>query len=236
MEHQKPDVFLRAARHVQFEPVWGGEEDSATPLRAAALVALARVEGPGSLPVLTDALADPAKDVRAAAAVALGAVGTESAGLVLRLKVRVGDGDPDVLSECLGALLTVNPEENLPLVTEFLEPGNAAACEAAALALGRSRLPQALDPLRECWERSHSPGLRQQLLLAVSMLRRPNAIDYLTGLVASGSEATVTAALSALRIHRHDPPLRERVAKLVHERGSSTLQARFERDFPSDAP
>src|SRR4051812_23861780 len=24
MEHQKPDVFLKEARHVQFEPVWGG--------------------------------------------------------------------------------------------------------------------------------------------------------------------------------------------------------------------
>src|SRR5438045_2800605 len=45
MEHQKTEVFLRAARHVQFEPVWGGTEDSAPPLRAAALVALARVEG-----------------------------------------------------------------------------------------------------------------------------------------------------------------------------------------------
>jgi hypothetical protein len=98
MEHQEPDVFLRAARHVQFEPVWGGTEDTAPPLRAAAVVALARVEGSGSLPLLVDALADPAKDVRVAAATALGAVGTEGAGLVLRLKVRVGDSDPDVLS------------------------------------------------------------------------------------------------------------------------------------------
>jgi HEAT repeat protein len=234
--HQKPDVFLRAARHVQFEPVWGGTEDSAPPLRATAIVALARVEGSGALPVLTDALADPAKDVRVAAALALGAIGTGSAGLVLRLKVRVGDRDPDVLSECLVALLTVNPEENLSIVTEFLDPNDPTACEAAGLALGKSRLPQALDPLRECWERSHSPELRQQLLLAVSMLRRPNAIDYLTGLVATGSEATGSAALSALRIHRHDPRLRERIAEIVHERGSPTLQARFERDFPSVAP
>src|SRR3954462_6444766 len=32
MEHQDPVVFLKAARHVQFEPVWGGTEDSAPPL------------------------------------------------------------------------------------------------------------------------------------------------------------------------------------------------------------
>src|SRR5262249_24930734 len=44
MEHQGTEVFRRAARHVQLEPVWGGTEDSAAPLRAAAVVALARAE------------------------------------------------------------------------------------------------------------------------------------------------------------------------------------------------
>ena len=47
MEHQRTDVFLKAARHVQFEPVWGGSEDSAPPLRAAALVALRGPRAPG---------------------------------------------------------------------------------------------------------------------------------------------------------------------------------------------
>jgi HEAT repeat protein len=231
MEHPKPDVFLRAARHVQFEPVWGGTEDSAPPLRAAAIVALGRVEGSSSLPLLVDAMADPAKDVRVAAALALGAVGTESAGLVLRLKVRVGDRDPDVLSECLGGLLTFDPKENLPIVTEFLDPSNAAACEAAAMALGKSRLPEALDPLKGCWQRSHSAELRQHVFLAIAILRRPAAIDYLMELVASEPEPTAIAALSALRIYKDDPRLRERIARLVHERESPTLQAGLDRDF-----
>jgi hypothetical protein len=61
-------------------------------------------------------------------------------------------------------------------------------------------------------------------------------MDYLTGLVASETEATVIDALSALKIHKHDPRLHERVAKLVHARGSPTLQARFDRDFRLDAP
>src|SRR5438270_268976 len=117
--------------------------------------------------------------VAAAAALALGAVGAESAGLILRLKVRVGDRDPDVLSECLGGLLTVDPKENLPIVTEFLDPSNAAACEAAAMALGKSRLAEALDPLRGCLGRCHSAELRQHILLAVAILRRPAAIDFL---------------------------------------------------------
>src|SRR3954468_9723501 len=140
MEHQRTDVFHKAARHVQFEPVWGGQEDSAPPLRAAALVALARAEGTSSLPVLVDAMADPARDVRIASAVALGAVGSEAAGLVLRLKVRLGDKDPDVVSECLGGLLAVDATASLPLVSEFLDPADPPGCEAAAMALGRSRL------------------------------------------------------------------------------------------------
>jgi HEAT repeat protein len=235
MEHQDPEVFLKAARHVQPEPVWGGTEDSAPPLRAAALVALARAEGTGSLPILVDALADPARDVRIAAAVALGAVGTEGAGLVLRLKVRLGDSDPEVLSECLGGLLAVDPEANLPLVAESLDPGDAVACEAAAMALGRSRLAEALEPLRDCWQRSHSAELRQHVLLAIAILRRPPAIDFLAGLVASGPEPDAIAALSALRIYKEDRRLGERVAGLVGGRKSTRLQAAFDRDFGSGA-
>jgi HEAT repeat protein len=234
MEHQEPDVFEKAARHVQFEPVWGGSEDSAPPLRAAAVIALSRIEGSRGLPLLVDALTDPAKDVRIAAALALGGIGTESAGLILRLKARLGDSDADVLSECLGALLAVDPRENLALVSGFLEPMKADQCEAAALALGKSRLAEALDPLKACFERAHSAELRQQLLLAIGILRQPAATDFLLELIASGSEPTAFAALSVLKIYKHDPHLRARIAKLVGEKGSRTLQARFERDFRTD--
>jgi hypothetical protein len=234
MEHPQPDVFRKAASHVQFEPVWGGSEDSAPPLRAAAVIALARIEGSRSLPVLVEAMTDPARDVRIAAAVAMGAVGSEAAGLLLRLKARIGDRDTEVLSECLSGLLAVDPKEYLPFVSEFLEPGNAAKCEAAALALGKSRLLEALEPLKACWPRSHSAEVIQQVLLAIAMLRLPIATDYLLQLVASESEASAAAALSALKIHNYDPRLRQRIAKVLDERGSPTLQARFDRDFRSD--
>ena len=179
-------------------------------------------------------MADPAKDVRIAAAVALGAVGGESASLVLRLKVRLGDKDPEVFSESLGGLLAVNPKENLRLVTEFLEPSNTVACEAAALALGNSRLPEALDPLKECWLRSRDSELGEHLLLAIALLRRPNATDYLLELVASNTEETAIAVLSTLKIYKNDPHLRDRIAKLVHERKSGELQTFFDRAFRLD--
>jgi hypothetical protein len=130
----------------------------------------------------------------------------------------------------------MDPKQNLALVVEFLEPSDPAACEAAALALGRSRLPEALDPLTACWPRSHSAELRQHVLLAVAILRRPAAVEYLMGLVASEEEPTAIAALSALRIFKGDPRLRERIAQLVQERGSPKLRACFDRNFGPGQP
>src|SRR4051794_34031327 len=177
-------------------------------------------------------MADPAKEVRIASAVALGAVGSEAAGLVLRLKVRLGDRDPDVFSECLGGLLAVDAAANLPIVTGYLDLADPPACEAAAMALGRSRLAEALGPLKGCLRRCRAADLRQQLLLAIAILRRPDATDYLIELVATAEEETTAgAALSALRIYREDPRLRERVAEAVRERGSPKVQAAFGREF-----
>ncbi|QDV33335.1 HEAT repeat domain-containing protein [Tautonia plasticadhaerens] len=231
LEHQETGVYRKAATHVQLEPVWGGTEDSAPPLRAAALVALARAEGVRSLPMLVDAMADPDRDARIAAAVALGAVGSEAAGLVLRLKARLGDRDPDVLSECLGGLLAVEAGENLPLVADYLDPANPFACEAAAMALGKSRLPEAFEPLADCWRRAHSFELKRHLLLALAILRRPAALDLLAEIVATAEEPDSAAALSALGIYKDDPRLRDRIAGIVAERESPTLQTAFRRAF-----
>jgi hypothetical protein len=170
------------------------------------------------------------------AAVALGAVGTEAAGLVLRLKIRVGDKDPDVLSECLGALLAIDPVENLALVAGFLDPSDPAVCEAAALALGRSRLPGALEPLKACSPRCHSLELRQQVLLSIAILRRPGANDYLMELIASEDEPTAIAALWTLRIFKDDPRLRAQLAELVRSQRSPKLLAGFDRDFGPGEP
>ena len=234
MEHQRPDVFEKAARFVQLEPVWGGTEDSAPPLRAAAIIALARIVGSSSLPLLVNAMLDPSRDVRIATAQALGYIGNESAGLVLRFKARTGDRDPDVLSECFSGLLEVDPHANLSFVSEYLDEDQPAQCEAAALALGKSRLPEALAQLGACWQRCGPSETGRQVLLAIAMLRLPAAIDYLLELVASDSEKEASAAMSALEIHNYDPRLRERLAQIVLKANHRTLQAQFDRDFRSD--
>jgi HEAT repeats len=231
LEHGAPGVFLTAARHVQLEPVWGGSEDTAAPLRAAALLALARIDVDGLLTILVDALVDPQKDVRIAAAQALGYHGSEPAGLILRLKARLGDREPEVFSECLSGLLACAPKENFPLVSGYLDLDDIPVREAAILALGRSRLPEAFEALSAFWNRKPPVVLRETVLLAMVMLRLPAATEFLVELVATGPEAAALAALSALKIHSHDSRLRQRIAEVIQQRNAPALRARFEKDF-----
>jgi HEAT repeat protein len=233
LEHEETALFLRAARQVQFEPVWGGSEDTAAPLRAAAIMALLRLDYHGLLPLLVDSLVDPQKDVRNAAAQALGHHGSEPARLLLRLKARVGDKDPEVISECLSGLLTGSPKEALPFVSEFLDSADASVQEAAILALGRSRLPEAFDLLKAC-RQSHPIGLNEEIFLAMAMLRLPVATDFLLEIVATDGEKSASEALSAILIYRYDPVLRQRIAEAVQKSGSRALKAKLERASGSD--
>jgi hypothetical protein len=229
LEHEGPEIFLNALKHVQFEPVWGGQEDSAAPLRAAAIIALARIGYHAFLPLLIDAVVDPQKDGRIAAVQALGDHGTEAAGLLLRLKARVGDIEADVVSECLLGLLSASPKESLPFVAEFLESAAEATTEAAIMALGRSRLPEAFDLLRSFGQK-HPIATNDTIYLAIAMLRLPAANEFLLETIATGPEKCASSALSALWIYRHDPNLRQRINQAVQLSSSSTLRARVAHD------
>ena len=171
--------------------------------------------------------------MRIAAAQALGNHGSEPANLLLRLKAAPGDKDADVLSECLSGLLACSPTQNLPLVVQFLDSGETATCEAAILALGRSRLPEAFALLKACRLR-HPIGLNEEIFLAMAMLRLPVATDYLLELVATPGETSALAALSALMIYGYDPALRERIADAVQKGGSPALRAKFDRASKTD--
>src|SRR5262249_11165043 len=138
-EYAEEDLFWRGARYVQLEPVWGGSQDTAANLRVACAFGLVRVHARGVITYLVDLLCDPEKPARAGAAQALAYSETEAAGLLLRFKARVGDSEPEVISECFGGLLKLAPEESVPFVAEFLTSPDSAVQEAAILALGDSR-------------------------------------------------------------------------------------------------
>jgi HEAT repeat protein len=231
LEYAEEEVFWRGARYVQFEPVWGGERDTAAPLRVSCAFSLVRIHVRDALPLLADLLSDPEKDARLGAAQALAYSETEAAGLLLRLKARLGDAEPEVTSECFTGLLKLNPEEGVAFVAEFLESGNAAVQEAALLALGDSRRPRAFDVLRRFWEKSVDADLQETILMALSLLRLPAATDFLVGLVETSTRSVAAAALTALALQRYDARLCERVAVILGRNGYEALQGHFQERF-----
>ena len=83
------------------------------------------------------------------------------------------------------------------------------------LALGRSRLPEAFEALKACWQRQPPATLRETTLLALAMLRLPPATDFLVELLETVPETTALAVLSALKVQAHDPKLGERLKDIV---------------------
>jgi HEAT repeat protein len=150
------------------------------------------------------------------------------AGLLLRLKARVGDQEPDVISECLTGILELAGEQGLPFVAEFLNVEHESVQHAALLALGSSRKPAAFEILKQfaekCSERFHEVAYT-----ALALLRLPAATDYLLSLLADKSRGA--AALDALAVHRYDQRVREQAAAEVAKSGDKKLQAQFEKRF-----
>jgi HEAT repeat protein len=196
--------FLRGAVHVQMEPVWGGQQDTAGALRGICLLALpgcGDIERIDVLRHLVNALTEEDPTVRADAARALGAMGGDESALVLRLKARVGDEEPAVTGQALESLLIMERAQALPFVKGFLDPMGGAAAEEAALALGSSRIAGAVDVLLEAWEDAMGAEYREALLRALSISRDDRAVEFLKKMASEGRDRDAKAARAALEIY-----------------------------------
>ena len=94
---------------------------------------------------------------------------------------------------------------------------------SAAMALGLSRLEDALDPLIEWWEEPGSRSMEVTAFLAIAMLRQDRAINFLLKQISEGSESTAKHAIDALSMYRHDADLRQRVESAAAERGLGNI-------------
>jgi len=220
-------VYLRGIRHVQLEPVWGGKADTATALRGTCGLALVRVHYHDYLTELAELLADAEAPARRVAAQALAYSENPAAAPLLRLKALSGDADAQVLGECLLALLRIAPADSLDFVARFLDRPDADVADAAALALGSSRLTGALAVLTDWWERTLNAERRRSALLAIALLKHDAAVAYLVTHVAESAPAHAREAISALAVYRHDARLRDQVSAAVSARQDATLQKAF---------
>ncbi|MGC9946472.1 MAG: HEAT repeat domain-containing protein [Bryobacteraceae bacterium] len=217
LEYPYPAVFRRGIQHIQMEPTWGGSVDTAAEVRALGAMGLAQTNYTEALEEIVPLLLDPERDARIGAVRAVAASGLPGGVLLLRLKTLSGD-DPEVLGECFAALLRADPAKSLEFVAEFLDHREEAIAEAAALALGESRLESAFAALRDASQQLRARPLGRTLLLAMALLRRENAIDYLLDLVQNGGSQNSADAVEALAMYKEDPSLQQRLDRALQAR------------------
>lgn len=218
LEERNADLFRRGVRHVQPEPVWGGQQDTAAALRAICAIGLARSDPPDVLLVLASLLADPEPDARIGAVRAIAYAARPGGGPLLWYKAHIGDEEPRVIAETFVVLLALETEPALDYVGTRLMDPNPALAEAAMTALGNSHLPGARALLIDAWQNLIPLGLRRTALRAIAALDDDESFAFLLELLANGSVTDATDALAAVVHTSGDERRRRRIERVLRQR------------------
>jgi HEAT repeat protein len=229
MDHPAAQVYMAGIRHVQKEASFGPPVDSAAALRGICAQGLARMSHPDALLECVTLLADPEPAARSGAVRAISETGQYAGVLLLRYKALIGDKDEEVVAECFAGLLRLAPAESLEFVASFLHFHPDEITERAALALGESRLAAAFPLLRHAWEASAQATLRRTLLLAMAMLRRDEAVEFLLTRLAEDSEKCALDSVAALSLYGRDGGVRTRIQEILAKRKSAVLGSAFDK-------
>jgi len=223
LDYDAPELFLSGIHHVQMEASWGPPIDAAAELREVCAMGLANSFYPHKLRELLPLLVDKEWRVRAGAIRAIAVIGTESASLLLRFKMLSGDKDPEVMSDCFTAILTLKASAGLTLVAAFAESNQPEVREAAILAIGASRRADAIEWLISEFAKTADPSGRKCILLSLSTSRVELAIQFLLKLIREGSPSASVLAADALSIHARDEQLRGlvEVARVARSAGNT---------------
>lgn len=224
-DYSGSEPFLRGATYVQMEPVWGASVDTAAALRVVCLLALVACTEIPRLDLLrfyVDRFLDPDKTVRREVLRALEQMGGADCGLLLRLKARLGDKEPEVVGQALESLLRLEPELGVGFAGDFLESAIPDLRDEAALALGLANSPAAVSLLAKAWKRARNPII----LRALGLSRLPEAFDLLIEAIETGTSRETAAALEALKPHLASEAGQEQSA--LRTNSSDTLQNRVD--------
>jgi HEAT repeat protein len=227
-------VFLAGIHHVQDAVISPEPYDSAVELRQLCALGLVQIRYPDVMNELVELLLDTVAQARIGAARAMAHTGREDATYLLRMKVLMGDRDPDVIGECLTALVTISPDSQLDFVAGYLVSNDGQIRDGAALAIGASRHPRVFEILRQCFEQNSDREFRKALLMAMATSRTTAAIDYLLSQAISPAPANVVDSIAALALYKHDRTLRTKLSAVVHDCVSDIPKAEFLRHFGSD--
>ncbi|HVW09340.1 MAG TPA: HEAT repeat domain-containing protein [Bryobacteraceae bacterium] len=218
MEHDAPELYLRGMRYIQMEASYGPAIDTAAELREVCVMGLANSVWPHKLRDMILLLADSEWKVRAGAIRAIAVVGGEPAALLLRFKIITGDQEPEVMAECFTAAIDLEGAEGVKIVARATSAAKPELREAAILALGASRRPDAIEWLKEKLQSTADREGRRAILLALATSRVEGAIEFLLELVRSASDFAAAQAQEALGIHARDEQLRARLEEAIRSR------------------
>ncbi len=216
LEHQEAEVYLRGMRHIQNEPVWGGQSDTAGTLRATCALALVQCRSLSDADLLTHLIelaGDKDKAVRTEAMRAVEQVGSPPASLLLRLRAILGADEPEVLGACYSGILRLEGAKAIPWIARFLATADSNAAEAA-LATAGTHSPEGFESLRECLTKADDPWWRSVLLSAIALTRQDAALEFLLDEVRKESLSAETAIEAILR-SMPSPEVVKRLEKLT---------------------
>ena len=238
LECHDAELYIRGLRHIQEEPVWGGQSDTAGRLRATcthALVSCSSLSNAQLLDLLLEPLVDSDKTVRIEAARAIGHIGGINAALLLKLRVLIGKEEPEVMGACFSALLSMDAERNasaITLVAGFLEDEDDIAGEAA-FALAETHEASALTALIARRRRNASPWLYSVLDHAIALTRLADALEFLLNLLEHEPRQAESVLEAISRVHQ-SAEVRERVEASVRRTDSSRALQAYRQFFPED--
>jgi hypothetical protein len=118
----------------------------------------------------------------------------------------------------LESLVHVEGASGVAFEAEFLGHADEEIREEAALALGASRLPEAVAALQDAYEKSSFLRSGPALLRAISASRLDAALEFLLELVRSARLHEADEALRALELHRDSEEIVMRIAEAVSSR------------------
>lgn len=230
LEYDEFDFYEAGIRYRQLEPAWGEPIDAAANLRGVCAVGMVGTARPARvLNYLAELLMDPCVTSRCGAARAVGQLPCAEGEALLRLKILIGDLKPEVIGECCAAMLNVGEAAAIGFVSRLLDSGDTELCAEAALVLGESRLPEAFEPLRDAWLKQRSTHTAATLLTCISLLRLPEANEFLLGLIRE-DKPSAADALRALEWCRDVPAVWKQVAAAVHDSDNADLERLLQRE------
>jgi hypothetical protein len=236
LDYAEHAPFLHGFRHIQMEPTWGGQVDTAVNLRAECALGIAastdipRLE---KMKILVDGSMDREHIVRIEILRALEQLDGDDSMLLLRLKALLGDSEPAVVGQAIESVLRIEGERAIPWAHQFVKNSGDRIREETALAISASKMPGAVPTLISAWKEEKVASVRSVCLRALGQLRDATAFEFLLTVIETSPAFDAIDALYALSPFDSRPESVTRIAQAVKLRNQDHVRAEFHKLFPA---